>query len=78
MPTYDYYCPGNGRIIEVWHSFAVTLATWLELCQEKGIDPGDTPLDAPVERLISGGLIIKTNSRTASSTCCGVRGCTPH
>jgi hypothetical protein len=78
MPTYDYHCPANGRTIEVWHSFHTTLTTWEELCGAKGIDPGDTPLDAPIERLIGGGLIFKTNSRTASASCCGVTGCTPH
>lgn len=78
MPTYDYYCPINGRTVEVRHSFSVTLTDWQAKCREAGIFPGDTPADAPVERLISGGLILKGKYRAVDDSCCGVTGCASH
>lgn len=53
MPTYDYFCPQNGQVITVSHSMRESLNTWSELCEAAGVAPGDTPLDAPVERLLS-------------------------
>jgi len=53
MPNYDYHCPANGRRVEVFHPIKDRLRTWGELCRRAGIDPGDTPADAPVEKLIS-------------------------
>ncbi|MFO1350702.1 MAG: hypothetical protein U1F68_08510 [Gammaproteobacteria bacterium] len=56
-----------------------TLSTWGELCARAEIEPGATPSDAPVQRLLSGvGLISgagATNAapRTApmpASSCC--------
>lgn len=58
MPTYDYHCPTNRRTLEVRHSMSQNLATWGELCALAGIDTGDTPVDSPVKRLITGGAII--------------------
>ena len=39
MPTYDYHCPANGRVVEVSHKIAEKVATWGELCRKAGIDP---------------------------------------
>lgn len=58
MPSYDYRCPVNGRVLEVRHGMHESIAHWGELCARAGIDPGDTPLDAPVERLITGGAVV--------------------
>lgn len=58
MPTYDYYCPANARTLEVRHSINEKLSTWGELCARIQADPGDTPPDSPVQRLITGGALI--------------------
>ncbi len=50
MPRYDYVCPANGRKVEVSHGMSEGIDTWAELCERAGIDPGDTPGEAPVER----------------------------
>lgn len=52
MPMYEYHCPANEQTIEVEHGMRTRLATWGELCAAAAIDPGPTPIDAPVERLI--------------------------
>jgi hypothetical protein len=53
MPRYDYFCEKNQRKIEVVHSIHEKLLTWGEVCRVSGIDPGDTPLETPVKRLLS-------------------------
>ena len=40
MPTYDYHCPANGRVIEVSHKMAETVATWGDLCRRAGVPRG--------------------------------------
>lgn len=52
MPTYEYFCRANETSVEVVHPITETLRTWGELCAHTGIDPGETPTDAPVERLV--------------------------
>ena len=53
MPYYEYHCASNGRTVEVRHSMSERLATWGEVARATGLDAGDTPSDAPVERLMS-------------------------
>jgi len=53
MPYYEYRCPANGRTVEVRHRMDERLTTWGELARQAGADPGETPVDAAVERLIS-------------------------
>ena len=60
MPTYDYRCDANQRVLEVQHSMQVKLRTWGELAELAGVDPGDTPADAPVERLATGGQVVRS------------------
>ena len=43
MPTYDYLCPANGRVIEVSHKMAESIATWGDLCRRAGIALDGTP-----------------------------------
>ncbi len=62
MPSYDYHCPSNGRVVEVEHRMAETVATWGEVCRRAGIETGETPASAAVERLISGGNVIRAGS----------------
>jgi len=52
MPVYEYYCPENDRHVEVIHGMKESLSTWGELCAMANIDPGATPIDSPVERLL--------------------------
>lgn len=52
MPVYEYYCPANGQTVEVVHSMTERLTTWADLCALTSISPGDTPADAPIERLL--------------------------
>lgn len=52
MPVYEYYCQANDQHVEVLHSMSDTISTWGELCNVAGIAVGDTPADAPVERLL--------------------------
>lgn len=58
MPFYDYHCEANGRTVEVFHKMNVRLKTWGEICQAAGIEPGDTPGDVPVIRLIGGAPVV--------------------
>ncbi|MBK5937487.1 MAG: zinc ribbon domain-containing protein [Halorhodospira halophila] len=74
MPTYDYRCPSNGVTLEVRHGMDECVRTWGELCRLAGHDPGETPEDAPVERLISGAGYISSASRSEpepAGGCCG-------
>ena len=57
MPNYDYFCEANGQTIEVSHPVTDKLLTWGELCECAGIDPGETPTDSPIKRLLNGGAI---------------------
>lgn len=76
MPRYDYQCPANGRVIEATHRMSERLATWGELCRVAGIDPGDTPLDAPVTRewvlptIVSDRLGRSAARHAADCACC--------
>lgn len=82
MPTYDYRCPSNGQVVEVRHSMSERMSTWGELCALAEIDPGDTAVDAPVERLANGGQVVSRSSlgdkqppcRTGAP-CCGASAC---
>jgi predicted nucleic acid-binding Zn ribbon protein len=77
MPTYDYVCEANGRVVEVKHRMSERLATWGELCALAGVDCGDTADDAPVQRLATGGQIVNSGSlkdappACAAGPCCG-------
>jgi len=88
MPSYDYLCKANNRVIEVRHRMNEKVGTWGQLCDLAGIEPGDTPLDAPVEKLITGGNVIASDSlknpepacaggscNTAMPACCGGGAC---
>jgi hypothetical protein len=80
MPTYDYRCDTNGRVLEVSHRMSESLATWGELCARAGIDHGDTPVDAPVQRLATGGNIISSTSQgsgAAPAPACNSGACCP-
>lgn len=52
MPVYNYHCATNGTSMEVQHSIVEDLKTWGEVCEKCGVDPGATPAEAPVERIL--------------------------
>lgn len=60
MPHYEYHCASNGRTLEVRHGMGERLETWGELVGRTGVDAGDTPTDAPVERLMSAPVPVTT------------------
>ncbi|MBY4676142.1 zinc ribbon domain-containing protein [Marinobacterium arenosum] len=62
MPTYDYRCPTNNRVVEVRHRISEQLSSWGELCEQAGLEVGDTPPDSPVEKLATGGQVVRSGS----------------
>lgn len=73
MPTYEYYCPANHQTLEVLHGMSTELSTWGEACERAGVEPGETPADAPVEKLLGAGMVI-AKSRPAEDFDCGKPG----
>ncbi len=57
MPVYAYHCAINDTLVEVSHSMREDLKTWGEVCARADIDPGETPLEAPVERQLYAALL---------------------
>ena len=64
MPTYDYRCPTNGKVVEVMHAVSEKMETWGQLCETAGVPVGETDPEASVVRVVSApGLAFpKTNS----------------
>jgi len=80
MPTYDYRCDVNGKVVEVSHRMSESLSTWGELCARADIPRGDTPEDTPVYRMANGGNLISSSnlgSGMAPAPACGAGGCCP-
>ena len=76
MPTYDYRCEANDRVIEVSHRMSETLSNWGELCALAHIEPGETPAEAPVHRLANGGNLISSKSLgSGSAPACATGAC---
>ncbi len=75
MPTYDYRCAANGAVIEVHHRLSETVRTWGELCALSGHATGNTPPDAPVEKLATGGQVVRPGSLKNPEPPCGGGGC---
>jgi len=77
MPTYEYHCAANDKIVSVWHSMSSRITTWGELCEVAGLELEGIPAATPVERLISGGQIIGSANASAPATSmpCGQARC---
>lgn len=80
MPSYDYCCDANGRVVEARHPMNELLTTWGELCERAGLEPGDTPAATPVRKLISGSGVVRSASLGSappceSGPCCGDKAC---
>lgn len=87
MPSYDYLCEMNGRVVEIAHSMNDNISTWGELCTRAGLPLGDTAAETPVRRLISGGNIVSSRSLGSgaapapacnSGPCCRGNTCSLH
>lgn len=84
MITYEYYCESNDQTVEVSHRMSEALKTWGEVCEKAGHPLNGTPASAPVERLISGGLLFKGESSNKKSQLpmadpgCGRSNCCRH
>jgi len=74
MPSYDYRCDSNGRVVEVSHRMNEQVATWGELCERAGITPGRTPASAPVRKLITGGSVISAGNAGSTERPCDYGG----
>lgn len=76
MPTYDYRCSANGAVVEVRHSMNDSVQTWGQVCELANLDPGEIALDAPVEKLITGGQVVNShNLKEPAAPSCGLGGC---
>jgi len=54
------------------------IRTWGELCDKAGIDPADTPVDAPVKRLATGGNVVTSSSMgSGAEPACSTGACCP-
>lgn len=76
MPTYDYQCEANGQVVEVHHRMSEEISTWGELCAKTGAECGDTPPEAPVRKLATGGQVIRSSSLgSGTAPACNTGGC---
>ena len=74
MPTYDYHCAVNQQTVTVQHGMKESIANWGELCRRAAGELGNTPPNAPVERVISGGIALPIASpapQLPMAGCCG-------
>jgi hypothetical protein len=79
MPRYDYRCPANGRTIEVSHAMSESVRTWGEACKIAAVEPGNTPADSPVEKVIGLSFAHTSTAGGTPSRPCGPScGCHPH
>lgn len=77
MPTYDYRCDHNNRVVEVSHPMSETISTWGDLCACADIDVGATAADSPVHRLATGGNVVGSSALSNPEPACGSGGCCP-
>jgi predicted nucleic acid-binding Zn ribbon protein len=79
MPYYEYHCGSNGRTLEVRHRMNERLTTWGEVVERAGAEKGDTPTEAPVERLMSAPVPLTGTSSDSGFEGCGSGcACVPH
>jgi len=64
MPRYEYFCEENQQTVEVSHPMDHVVKTWGEICQLAAMEPGQTPTDASVKKLISRPNIAIPTSNT--------------
>jgi predicted nucleic acid-binding Zn ribbon protein len=76
MPTYEYRCAANGRVVEVQHKMAESVSTWGELCERAGVALGTTDPTAPVQKLMSAGFINTGRASAQTEPYCDSGACT--
>ena len=74
MPTYEYHCESNGRVVEVNHKMAEKIKTWGALCKRAEVNPGKTDPKSPVTKLMSAGFV-NTGSSGRSEAACEIPAC---
>ena len=78
MPYYEYRCEANGLTLEVRHGMNEELDTWGAVAERAGAEVGDTPTDAPVERLLSAPVSLSSSGAAPAFQGCGTGcGCGP-
>lgn len=77
MPTYEYLCEANGRVVEVSHKMAEQVKTWGELCKRAEMTPGKTDPKSPVTKLMSASFVKagSSNEPMCELPACGTGGC---
>lgn len=79
MPTYEYLCESNGRVIEVNHKMAGAVKNWGELCRRADIPVGKTDPRTKVTKLMSASFVSAGGSSESAAACempgCGAGGC---
>ncbi|RMH30239.1 MAG: zinc ribbon domain-containing protein [Planctomycetota bacterium] len=78
MPRYEYRCPANGRVVEISHGMSEHVATWGQLCERAGIEPGATAPETPVEKVVSLAFTRSGATRDGAGPCGPACGCHPH
>ncbi|MGE0226731.1 MAG: zinc ribbon domain-containing protein [Acetobacteraceae bacterium] len=68
MPMYDYHCAANDRTVQVMHRITQDVTTWGEVCALAGIEPGDTPPDAPVSKVHLGANVVRRKALGSDSS----------
>ena len=71
MPTYNYHCEENDKVVEIDHDVNELITTWGGLCTQANIAPGNTPTDAPITKLATG----TTEPASKPGGCCSGGNC---
>jgi len=69
MPTYEYKCEANGRVVEVSHKMAEKVKNWGDLCKRAEINPGKTDPKAAVAKLMSAGFVNTGGGSSGEAVC---------
>ncbi len=64
MPLYKYLCPDNGEQVEVSHPSDVNLVNWGQLCFVGQVEMGETPFEAPIEKVLMPAQIVVPDSNS--------------
>ena len=71
MPYYEYRCETNKQTVEVRHGMDERLETWGELAHCAGVDVGTTPVDTPVDKLLSAPVPLTGSGKDTGFQGCG-------